>query len=60
MSKKVLIDNNSNNIAQTFKPVTILIDNNPDNIFQSGILDVSIKRLLPKKPNHKPIVKKHR
>jgi len=33
--------------------ITCITNNNPDNIFKSGILDVNISRLLPKKPKGK-------
>lgn len=61
MSRKVLIDNNpffNPPFRQTFKPVTIIIDNNPNNYLLDGILDVSIKRLLPNKPSSKSKIKK--
>jgi hypothetical protein len=59
--KKILIDSNPNKVPQqTFRPVTIIIDNNPNpNLLQDGIQDILIKRLLPKKPRHKPIKKMH-
>ena len=56
--KKVLLDDISP-FSQGFKPLTVFIDNNPDNNFQSGILDVTVKRLLPNKPKHKKIKSKH-
>ncbi len=40
------------------KAETIIIDNNPERIFMSGILDVSIKRLLPRRPRNRNVVRR--
>lgn len=57
--KKVKIDDNTKSVPsiQTFRPVTIIIDNNPNGYLQDGVLDISIKRMLPKNPYPKSTFK---